>query len=112
MGWASSTLILPGGLQPRSRLKRAPRWLLACLNPVRDEKLSWQQAFMVMRRAKDVGVHVAMAYIAQTVGYAEPQPIEPEDEKAALQREFIQAGKTMQALFARMEQAGMKAGAA
>lgn len=90
--------------------EKAARWLLACLNPTRDEKLSWQQTFMIMRKARDAGVHVAMAYIAQTIGYADPQPIEPEDEKAALMRQFIQATKTMQALSARMDQVGLKAG--
>lgn len=87
--------------------EKAARWLLACLNPARDEKLSWQQTFMIMRKARDAGVHVAMAYITQTIGYADPQPIEPEDEKAALMRQFIQATKTMQAITARMDQAGM-----
>lgn len=88
---------------------KAARWLLACLNPQRDEKLSWQQTFMVMRKARDTGVHVAMAYIAQTIGYADPQPIEPEDERAALMRQFIAATKTMQALTARMDHAGLRA---
>lgn len=86
---------------------KAARWLLACLNPNRDEKLSWQQTFHIMRKARDAGVHVAMAYIAQNIGYADPQPIEPEDEKAALMRQFIQATKTMQAITARMDQAGV-----
>jgi len=87
---------------------KAARWLLACLNPQRDEKLSWQQTFMIMRRARDTGVHVAMAYITQTIGYADPQPIEPEDEKAALQRAFIEQSKQMQALFTQMERAGLR----
>ncbi|HXI14749.1 MAG TPA: hypothetical protein VNM48_00160 [Chloroflexota bacterium] len=88
---------------------KAARWLLACLNPARDEKLSFDQTFMVMRKAKEASIHVAMAHIAQMVGYADPQPIEPEDERAALQREFVQASKGMQALFARMERTGLKA---
>lgn len=88
---------------------KAARWLLACLNPGRDEKLSWQQTFMIMRKARDLGVHVAMAYIAQTIGYADPQPIEPEDEKAALMRQFIAATKTMQAITSRMDHVGLRA---
>lgn len=88
---------------------KAARWLLACLNSQRDEKLSWQQTFMIMRKARDMGVHVAMAYIAQTIGYADPQPIDPDDEKAALMRQFIAATKTMQALTSRMDNAGLRA---
>lgn len=87
---------------------KAARWLLACLNPSRDEKLSWQQTFHIMRKARDAGVHVAMYYITQVIGYAEPQPIEPEDEKAALMRQYIQAVKTMQALHGRMDHAGLR----
>ena len=81
---------------------KAARWLLACLNPGRDEKLTWQQTFMVMRKAKDAGVHVAMGYITQALGYADPQPIEPEDERARLQREYIEAVKRMDTIQSRM----------
>jgi hypothetical protein len=77
---------------------KAARWLLACLNAARDEKLSFEQTFKVMREAKAAGCHVAMAHIAQEVGYAEPQPIEPEDEKARLQRDYIAATKTLAAI--------------
>ena len=57
---------------------------------------------MVMRKAKDAGVHVAMGYITQTLGYADPQPIEPEDERARLQREFITAVKALDTIQNRM----------
>jgi hypothetical protein len=77
---------------------KAARWLLACLNAARDEKLSFEQAFKLMREAKAIGCHVAMAHIAMQVGYAEPQPIEPEDERARLQREYVAAVKTLTVL--------------
>ncbi len=89
--------------------EKASRWLLACLNDKRDEKLSFDQTFKIMREARSIGCHVAMGHIALECGYGDPQPIEPEDEKAALQREFVQMGKAMQGLFARMERAGLKA---
>lgn len=82
---------------------KAARWLLACLNPARDEKLSFEQTFKVMREAKAIGCHVAMFHITQEVGYAEPQPIEPEDEKARLQRDYIAAVKSLQTISQRME---------
>lgn len=90
---------------------KAARWLLACLNPQRDEKLSWQQTFMVMRKARDIGVHVAMAYIAQTIGYADPQPIAPEDEAAQLKREFIASIKALEVLQQRMARNGLQVAA-
>jgi hypothetical protein len=82
---------------------KAARWLLACLNAHRDEKLSWEQTFSIMRKAKAVGCHVAMAYITQDVGYADPQPIEPQDELAKLQRDYIQAVKEQQRISAGLE---------
>lgn len=82
---------------------KAARWLLACLNPARDEKLTWEQTFKIMRESKAVGCHVAMAFITQHVGYADPQPIEPEDEKAKLRREFVEGVRRLEKLSSRLE---------
>lgn len=38
-----------------------------------------------------------------TLNYTEPQPIEPEDERAKLHREFIEASKQMARLAERIE---------
>lgn len=73
---------------------KAARWLLACLNPSRDEKLSWDQTFKVLLEAKAVGCHAGMNYIAQHCGYA-AQPIEPEDAAADLERKFIASVDTL-----------------
>jgi hypothetical protein len=82
---------------------KAQRWLLACLNPSRDEKLSWDQTFKILLEAKAVGCHAGMAYIAQHCGYAEPQPIEPEDERAELQRKAIAMVGELGTLVGRLE---------
>lgn len=82
---------------------KAARWLLACLNPGRDEKLTWAQTFHIMRAAKNAGCHVAMGYITQELGYLDPQPIEPEDEQAAIQRELVELLKRQETLVARAE---------
>lgn len=42
-------------------------------------------------------------YIARECGYADPAPIEPEDEIARLQREFVEATKQLGALAAQIE---------
>lgn len=81
---------------------KASRWLLACLNPSRDEKLSWDQTFKILLEAKAVGCHAGMAYIAQHCGYA-AQPIEPEDERAELQRKAITAISELGTLVGRLE---------
>ena len=82
---------------------KAARWLLACLNHGRDEKLSFEQVFKVMREAKQIGCHCAMFFITQEVGYAEPQPIEPDDEKARLRRDYIAAVKSIATIAQRLE---------
>lgn len=42
-------------------------------------------------------------------GYSVPSPIEPRDEMAELQREYIAAAKTMQKLAERIERVNLKA---
>lgn len=96
-------------LWPEKSIDDARRLLLDSLNPDRNNKLSPEQVLLVLREARKVGCHAGTAYILRDCGYADPQPIEPEDERAALQREFVQASKAMERLFARMERAGLKA---
>ena len=94
-------------MRPEKSIDDARRWLLDCLNPDRAERLAPDQVLWILREARKVGCHAGAAYILRECGYADPQPVEPEDERAALQREFVQMGKAMKALFARMERAGM-----
>lgn len=44
--------------------------------------------YKMLRAARQAGYHGAMAFIDADCGYAPPQPIEPEDERAQLQRAF------------------------
>ena len=44
----------------------------------------------------------AANFLMREAGYADPQPIEPEDERARLEREFIEAAKGVQAIAARL----------
>lgn len=96
-------------MRPEKSMDDARTWLLNCLNPERPEKFDPEQILWLLREARKVGCHAAMAYIARECGYADPQPIEPEDERAALQREFIETGKALKSLLARMERAGLRA---
>jgi hypothetical protein len=67
----------------------AARSLADNLNPDRGEKLDLEQVIQLLRLGKDKGCHSAMDYICHAAGYSKPAPIEPDDEKAELQRQLI-----------------------
>ena len=81
----------------------AARRISDCLNPVRTQQLHPADLMWILKEGRRRGVHSAMAFISRECGYADPQPIEPEDEAAKLQRDFIAAQKQMHALVKRME---------
>ena len=74
-----------------------------CTNPDRRERFTPDQVMLLVRLGRQVGCHSAMNFMARESGYADPQPIEPEDEVARLQREFLEATKTLGALAAKIE---------
>jgi hypothetical protein len=87
--------------------EKAGRWLADCCNSDRRQDLSPNQLSMLRRMASDANVHILASFEASDAHYAPPVRIEPEDERAALQRQFVEQSKAMQALFARMERAGL-----
>lgn len=95
-------------LWPTLPVDEAGRRLAHCLNRDKREKLDLDDLRAIRSAARRAGVHTLAAFEARDAGYADPQPIEPEDERAALQREFVQASKAMKGLFARMERAGLQ----
>ncbi|MCG8434409.1 MAG: hypothetical protein MJA83_10295 [Gammaproteobacteria bacterium] len=82
---------------------KAGELLANCLNRTRPEKLDPEQFIFLQREAKKVGCHAIPAFTNQDTGYAPPIPIEPEDEKAQLQRDYIAAVKLSQQIAKRME---------
>lgn len=80
----------------------AGRWLSKCLDRERPEKLSFEQLLYLLRLGHDAGCHVAMQYLAAEAGY-HATPIEPLDERAALERQFIDSVRALHAIESRME---------
>ena len=74
-----------------------------CLNPDRREKLDPNDIIALMRMARSHGVHILAAHLMRETGYADPQPIDPEDERAELQRQVIAAAADFKALVSRLE---------
>lgn len=90
-------------LWPEKDPDAAGKLLNDCLNDAKREKLSPEQVLLVLRMARAKGCHAGMQFISRDLGYADPQPIEPEDERAKLQRQFIEASRNMQALAERIQ---------
>lgn len=93
-------------LKPDLPADAAGRWLSDCCNPDKREKLSPSELAYIRRRARQDGVHILAAFEMREAGYAPPAPIVPEDERAALQRDFVQQSKQLQTLIARLDRIG------
>lgn len=90
-------------MRPELPADQAGRWLNDCCNDDRRDKLSPQQLGFLRRLARASGVHILMQYENRDAGYADPTPVEPEDEYATLQRMFIESVKVQKALHSQME---------
>ena len=88
---------------PEKAPDAAQRLLLDCLNDDRPAHLTPDQVLFVLRLARQRGHHDAVAWLLSDLGYAPPQPVEPRDEVAELQRQFIEASRAMQQLAGRIE---------
>lgn len=84
--------------------KAGERWA-NCLNRTRPEKLDPEQVLLVLKIGREIGCHSGMQFIADHCNYRY-ETIEPEDEKARLQREFLAAKEHMVRLLNKIESAG------
>ena len=81
----------------------AGRLLSDCLNPNRDEKLDIEQIILLLRLAKEKGCHLGIEYLCTAAGYSKPTPIDPQDERAELQRELIRQLQVTRQLISRCD---------
>lgn len=96
-------------LWPEKTPDSAHRTLLDCLNENRSEKLSPEQVLFLLKLGRESGCHSAINYLTRESGYSDPSPIEPEDEKAKLMRDFIAAQKAMSVISERLVNVGLRA---
>jgi hypothetical protein len=89
-------------MRPEKTIDDASRWLADCLNSDRREKLDPEQVLWLLREGRNAGCHSAMNYICAESGYS-VSVIEPQDEMAELQRQFIDSSKTMSKMAERIE---------
>ncbi len=97
---------------PEKSVNAAAILLCDCLNNDRAQKLTPDQAMFILRLARNNNINIGIEYICQALGYSKPTPIQPEDEKAQLMREFITAQKLMANIAKQMESVGLLKAAA
>lgn len=93
---------------PDKSVAMAHTAVLNCLDRNRPEKFSLTQLVMLLKIGRESGCHAAMNYLCSECGYTAPEPIEPEDELARLQREYIAAVQTLKTLTPKIEAANLR----
>lgn len=90
-------------LWPSLSADAAGKKVANCLNNEHAQQFHAQDILWILKTASAKGLHSAMAYINSETGYAPPIPIEPLDEAAQLQKEFIAAVQAQQQILRRFE---------
>jgi len=83
----------------------------ACLNPERRERFTPHELMLILRMGREANCHAAMDYIAGECGY-KAEAVDPENERARLQREFMDSVRKLDSIRAsieRMDVAPMRA---
>lgn len=95
-------------LWPDKTPDAAARLLQDCLNVSREEKLALSQVMLVLRAARDAGVHAPFQYIAGELGY-DAKPITREEETDRLASVIEHSTATLASALAHLER--LQAGA-
>jgi hypothetical protein len=90
-------------LFPDLSVDAAARRLLDAINPDRAQQLSQTQFLTLLRWGRESGYHGVMEFIADEVGYTRPSPRSPEEERADLQRQVIEMGKTLELIARKLQ---------
>lgn len=90
-------------LYPKLTVEAAGRKLLDATNEARDQELSHTEFFTLLRWGREAGFHGLTEYVADETGYTRPSPLSHEDEKAELQRQYIESVRVQQGLVRKLE---------
>lgn len=80
-----------GEMWPSKPQRDAHNLVDACLNPERREKFSPQDVQYILKRGREAECHDAIYYICGEAGYDQPRPVNPQDKREQLQRDFIRS---------------------
>lgn len=90
-------------LWPQLSPDKAGEKLANCLNRTRQEKFDPEEVLFIQREAARVGSLASLSFHADYVSIHRPVVIEPEDEKAQLQKDYIAAVEQISAIAKRLE---------
>lgn len=88
-------------IRPDLPVDQAGNWLRDCLNPRKRDKLSPGQLLMLLVEGRQYGCHAAMRFFGEGAGYA-VTPLDPQDERAALERRLIESVGELRHIEARL----------
>lgn len=90
-------------LWPEKTVDQAQHLLQACLNVERKERLTPEQVFLLLKMARQANFHAAKFWMDAELGYEQGKPLNPQDEQAKLQEDFIAAVRESRRLADRLE---------
>jgi hypothetical protein len=82
---------------------KAGNHLRNCLSEDRAERLTPEQVMLVIKKAREHGSACTIAFMCDHASLTRPTPIEPEDQRAQLKRQVIQAASDIKHLVERLE---------
>jgi hypothetical protein len=81
----------------------AAQWLRDCLNREWRERLDPEQLMHILRLAREAAVHSGKFWIDAELGYEQGKPLNPRDEMALLQRNYLEGIHVLKDITERME---------
>ena len=81
----------------------AEGWVKDCLNRNNKSDFKPQQLIHLLAEARKKGCHVGMYQVCDEADYQRPQPIEPEDEMARLERQILASNEQTMQMMRRFE---------
>jgi len=93
-------------LWPKMSPDKAGEKLASCLNRGRPEKLDYEEVLFIQREAARVGSLASLTFSADFTSIHRPVVIQPEDERAKLQKDYIAAVQTISQIAKRLERIG------
>lgn len=95
--------VVGGLLWPTINPDTAATRMRDCMNPKEREKLGPEELLFLAKLGREKGCHILISFLCGEAGYSVPVPVDPEDERAALQRQVIEAAGQFKALVSRLE---------